>query len=1043
MKNKLIKNTLVSLHRTRGRFISIMLIIAIGCAFFSGVKASAPYMKSSAWDYFKAQSLADMHIKSSLGLTDGDLSALAAAENVDTAEAGYSADLIISRPDENITVTVYSYSPEDKLNRFILEEGRLPENDSECLADFNAYKCGGFSVGEKITLSSPDDDTDISDIVSNTEYTVVGLVRSPIYVSFEHGSTTVGNGVLNGYVFIPESNFSYEVYTDIYLTGKDFSEYDPYGSQYEAASKSLKTELEDISAERIEIRSDEIRSEFTEKTDKERTKLENAEKEYERGRKSYETGVKQLESGKSDFETNQRDFTESKKEYEAALEQIAESREKLESLRSSCDTVDKILEDYSEAYVKSLPTGLVDSLGEIQSLYDYFNIDIRIKDMLAVYIITDPKTDEVSKLTYHETISNTNEAIRSQCDTISAQIDESQRIAEENSAALEEGEQQFEEAQKNIEDNEKRLEESKTQLDEAKAKIDEGYQKLDDAEAEMEEELADGEWYVFDRDDLNPGYADYGSDTERVDAIAAVFPVFFILIAALVCVCTMTRMVEEQRTETGTLKALGFGNGAIAAQYIMYAAAASIIGSTAGVCIGLPLIPRIIFIAYQTMYCFPYISTPFLWSYFIGCLAVSLVCTGLSAGIAARTELISSPAQLMRPKPPKDGRRVLLERIPFIWKHLSFTFKVTFRNLLRYKSRFFMTVIGIAGCTGLLVTGFGLQYAISSIVDKQFGGIFKYDMIAVIDEKADTADLDELENMLLSMDSAESMGAYQKTKTASFGGNTAEDCYVFAPDDPSGLNRYISLRDRKTKMPQMISSSGVIITEKLSRLLGVKAGDRISIEGASGTVAVTAITENYTGHYIYMTKDTCQSLFGENADNIMLINKSGDENHEFAASLLKNPAVRAVSYSSDGTQKFNDLISSMNLVVVLIIGFAGALAFVILFNLVSISINERVRELATIKVLGFFDGEVSAYIYRENIISTLIGILCGMGVGVIFEKYVLLKCEVDSVMFNPDITAHCYIYAALITAVFSFIVNLFMHFRLMNIDMASSMKAVE
>ena len=287
------------------------------------------------------------------------------------------------------------------------------------------------------------------------------------------------------------------------------------------------------------------------------------------------------------------------------------------------------------------------------------------------------------------------------------------------------------------------------------------------------------------------------------------------------------------------------------------------------------------------------------------------------------------------------------------------------------------------------------------------------------------------------------MGAYQKTKTAYNGEKTADDCYVFAPEDTEKMNDYIVIQNRKTKEPLHITADGAIITEKLSRLLGVNVGDSIDIDGGTRAVKITGIAENYTGHYIFMTKETCLDVFGENGSNVMLVNMNGISDTEFSSKLLKNSAVQAVSYARDGSQKFNDLIGSMNLVVVLIIVFAGALAFVILFNLVSISINERMRELATIKVLGFFDKEVSAYVYRENLISTLIGIACGLVLGIVFEKYVLMECEVDAVMFNPDITAHCFVYSALITAFFAFTVNLFMHFRLTKIDMAASMKAVE
>ncbi len=1044
MKNNQLKNTLRSLHRTRGRFISILAIIAIGCAFFSGIKSSSGYMMDSAYKFVSGHNTADFRLRSTLGFSEDDVTALSESPDISDIYAGYSADLFITRNTENLIVSAYSYSADSDINIPEVMEGRLPESPDECVADYSPSGCEPFKIGEKITLSA-DSDSDIEDILSQTEYTIVGLVHSPLYISHSRDTSTIGNGSVNGYILIPEESFSYESYTDIYLCGESLSGLNCFHDEYSDRADITKESLEALADERVEIRREEVRKTAEEDISDARKELEDAEKEYKSGKDAYDSAVKQLETGRKELDEKKKELENAQKQYEDGAKQLEKAQEDFLTLQQTCLDIDDILEEYLESYVQTLPDELVNNLKDIQSAYDAFEINVNMRDMLAIYIITDPAADAAGKKEMRRQISSANELVRSQTSHIALQIQEQSELLNDTQLQISDGKKQLKEGETQLTDSEKQLEDSKTELEDARAELDDGYAELEKSENELNDAIENGKWYVLTRGEAFSAYAEYANDCERVDNVALIFPLFFILIGALVCVCTMTRMVEEQRTEIGTFKALGFEKGSIAMQYVIYAAAASILGSVIGVCISLPILPRIIFNAYVSLYDFPDIETPFKWTYLIGCLAVSVICTSVSAYAACKRELSAEPAQLMRPRPPKSGRRVFLERLPFIWKKLSFTFKVTFRNLLRYKSRFLMSVLGIAGCTSLLVAGFSLQHAISSIVDLQFGGILTYDAAIAFDTDADIETLDELTALIDGNDTVNSyMGAYQAIKEVSSDSKTVSDCYIVAPEDINELGNYIKLRERKSGLKLYIPEDGAIINEKLANVLGVKVGGTINVEDGSRGLTVLGITENYANNYVYITQKTCDELLGESASNSYLIDLAdGFDNNAFSEQMLKNDAVLSVTFSADGGDRFRDLIESLTLVVILIIVFSGALAFVILFNLVTINVNERIHELATLKVLGFYDGEVSSYIFRENIFSTLIGMLLGLAGGVGLLKIVIIFAEADSVMFNPTIPGYCFAVAAAITILFSTLVNITMHFRMKSIDMATSLKAVE
>lgn len=1057
MKKKLILNTLRSVKNTKSRFIAIMAIIAIGSGFFAGVKSASPDMKMSAAKYLDEQALADIHIMSDLGLDDTDVTAVGDAVSADGLYAGYSADLFMKyeNGDTERIVKVYSYSPDSSVNLPYVTEGRLPEKADEVFADERFFSAVTPEIGDKISLKTGDD-RDMEDILGRTEYTVVGKGLLPVYVSFERGSTTIGNGVINGWLLVPEENFTYDVYTDMYISLAEADGVDPYAEEYEEIVSRNVDALEDFGITQIEHRKSVI-------TDEAYEEINEAEAELEDGKKELADAEKELANGKRELADAEKEIADGKKEIADGEAELEEGRQQLadgeteynegvrsaEELNGVIGQLEKIITDYA---AKAADEGTVSEAVTALNGGTAFQTDETLEQLLAGYMMTPAEYDNGTKAASGQGISQYIAGLKEQLQAAETQLNAAAAELEAARQEIADGEAELEKARAEIADGEKEIEEHKQEIadgekeiEDAKAEIAEGEAEIADAEKELREQTEDAEWYVFDRD-FNPSYSSYAEDCDRVDAVAAVFPIFFILVAALVCCTTMTRMVEEQRTQTGTLKALGYSRYSIISQYVLYALAASIPGVIIGLLIGFNTIPPIIFKCYQSMYSQPYLLYPFKWDYAIGCTVAACLCTGLSALYASRLELVSCPAQLMRPKPPKNGKRIFLERVGFIWKRLKFTTKVTFRNLFRYKARLLMTVVGIAGCTGLLLTGYGLQYSITSIVDKQYGDIFLYDALVALDGNADDKAYEKVAEECGSTGlTKEKMLALQETVDISSDTDELE-AYLFVTENPDELESFIDLHERKSR-DKITLGDGIVLGEKPARLLGVKVGDSVYFDGKT-PVTVTAICENYTFNYAYMTSEVYNKAGFEDdyRGNMFLLNMTEvtEENEDVLSStLVKNDAVLAVSFSTSGGDKFRDLVSSLSMIIVVIIVAAGALAFVVLFNLSNININERVRELATIKVLGFYDGEVAAYVYRENILLTLMGTAAGLLLGIALEKFVIRTAEVDSVMFSVEIPAYCFLAAAALTLVFAAAVNVTLYFRLKKIDMAASLKAIE
>lgn len=819
-------------------------------------------------------------------------------------------------------------------------------------------------------------------------------------------------------------------------------------------------------------------------------KLSSGQKEYEEGLKQYEDGLAQFEEEKP---AALAQIAAYEKQAAELAQTLADGKEQIAGAKQVVAGIPPVLDAFADQSIPNpalFPQEIKTLLAALEQL-EQSQGAAGLSQMLSDYIITTSTDEKTALRAGIETgVASINAAIKTQeeelaqgetglkqlqdgiaqgkaalaqteqtlkesrekLDAAKAELESGAKALAEQEPLLKEkeaeGQKELDAAQTELAQGEKEYKDGLAAYQEGKAESD---QKLSDARAQIKDaenqlaELAEPTWYVWDRDN-NSGYANYQQDAEKVDAIAKVFPVFFVLVAALVCLTTMTRMVEEERTQIGTLKALGYGRGSIIAKYLLYATAASIAGCAVGLTIGFQLFPRVIISAYGILYNLPDPLTPFRWDYTLVCTVVAVLCTGLSALAACYKELMTCPAQLMRPRAPKSGKRVLLERVSFLWNKFSFIHKVTVRNIFRYKRRVLMTVIGVAGCTALLLTGFGLRFSISEIAGRQYGNVFVYDALAVTEEKGK-----ELQSLREKMDANPSLEGYigvtHKTMDAT-DGEVVKSVNLYVPEDAETFKNYIHLQERVGKKELTLQDGGVVITEKLSKQLSAGEGDTITLNNPDGrpvTVTVTGVAENYAMNYVYMTEaDYIKNFRTDPQVNTFLLNIGEDVNTErFSEELLGYGGILGMSYSEDGLAQFSDTISSLDSIIWVLIISAGALAIIVMYNLVNINVNERVRELATIKVLGFYDKEVSAYIYRENNIAAAVGMLVGLFGGVFLERFVIVTAEVDEVMFAPDIGIRCFVFAALLTILFTLIVNITLHFQLKRISMVESLKSIE
>ena len=1347
----------MEIRKSKSRFISILLIVALGVAFFSGIQASSPDMRYSGDAYYDESSLMDIKVVGTMGLTSDDVSSIESIDGIESAEGAWSTDVMCGEGQKQKVLHIESIN--DTVNKLDVQEGRLPEKSGEIFLDSTFASSNEYKVGDKVALREEGD----SPVLVTTEYTVVGTGRSPLYISFNRGNTTLGTGEVNGFGYVLPEDFDQEIYTQIYVTVHGAKGLTSYTDGYENLIAKIKDRVENIADDRCQIRLaavkadaqeeindaqkklDDGKKEADEKLADAKEELDKGEKDLEDGRKEYEDGKSQLEDakteladGKKQLEDAKTELTDGKNQLEDAKAQLADGKSQLESARSQLsssksqlDTARSQLDDGwsqvnaakaqladGQAQLDSAQKQVTSGLAELeenqktldenkakladgkaqieageqqleaakqtlttkQSELDQSKAEIiagqqqiestrtqlnaqkqQITDGLSqvsageaqlqdgISALESAKAQltelqsqlEIVRASYNAALENP-DASQEEIDILAAQVSaleeqeaavsqqiqaseaqiESQRqqlaatrselesglAAVENGlsqlsqkeselnagreqitagqaeidagwiqiqeqentlaaskAEIEAGEQELEKGQKQLKAAKKKLNKAQKEIDSnaetlaaGQAELDANVAKLNDSEAQYasgleqynsgarqiaeneakltsgeqeiaeneakladgekeiadnekkladgekeitdnekklqdaakdlkkgEKDLADGkkeyedakkdaedeiaenqqklndakkeledlempEWMVTDREDL-PEYTDYGDNADRLRNIGQVFPVIFFLVAALISLTTMTRMVEEQRTQIGTLKALGYKKSAIAAKYICYAFFATLLGSVLGMLIGEKIIPYIIITAYGIMYhnVANTISIDYQPGFALIASAASVVCTVGATLFASGKELQETPASLMRPPAPKEGKRVLLERLTFIWKHLSFSWKSTIRNLFRYKKRLIMTVFGIAGSMGLMLVGFGLQDSISDIAAIQYRELQHYDGMVIEDSDATEEELAELFEYMKENEQIAHCNRVQMTKISAPKGSSNISIYLFVPESLSEFAKDVTLKNRITGETYELTDEGAAISEKTASLLGLKVGDMIPLKKGDKEykVRVAVITENYMSHYLYMTPRVYEQTFGEKPEyeNIVFtMQEDCKDDLEMAGSrILANPGALSISYTSSLASQVDRMLSTLDAVILVLIVSAGMLAFVVLYNLNNINITERQRELATLKVLGFYDGEVSQYVLRENVILTVLGIMFGAVFGILIHRYVITTVEVDAVMFGRNIKPLSFLYSGILTSIFSIVVNGVMHFKLKTIDMVESLKSVE
>lgn len=1077
MKKAVIKDALREIKKSYKRFISILLMAFLGVGFFAGIRASSPDMLDTIDTYYKNQNVYDIQVLSTLGLTSDDINAISKIENVEHVDGNFETDGQIEVGNKEVIAKVMSLND---FNTPVLIDGSLPSAKNECVVEERFLTVNNKNIGDTIELSIKDMQNDNGEDVPylyEKELKIVGTVQSPMYISLDRGTSTLGSGKIDYYMYIPKSNVqANSIYTNIYVKVKDANKYTTSSKKYEDCVNSIKTEIEKIKDNREKSRYDSLVNTVTKKVEdaeKElntqktdaKSKIADAEKELENGKKQIENAEKTIKSNRIKAD---KEFNKAYAELINGKNKIADSEKQLESKEKQAnEEFDKL--EKQKAELNTQLTTLNSGITEVQKNIENINIALKNPNLTSEQKANFEKTKKQLENKLSE-LNNTKAQLVSAISKIDSGIatgkteiksaknklqsaknelkkNENAYYSTKNSTykQLDNAEEELELSKKELKDGENELEKNKKEFNE---KIADAESKLNDARAKIAE-IENPKWYVLDRNG-NAGYSSFIQDTDSIANIGKVFPVIFFIVAALISLTSMTRMVEEQRTQIGTLKALGYNKLQITSKYVLYASLACIIGSILGMSVGFVLLPKIVWKMYSMMYQIGDIQTSF--NFEIGSLGfILIVISILGATIyAVIKELIQTPATLMRPKSPKMGKRVFLEKVTFIWKRLSFSRKVTVRNIFRYKKRFLMTIIGIMGCTALIVTGFGIRDSIRAIMPDQYEKVFNYDLQINLKADLDKKQKQDFINSLTNDDKIEKLSETYMSSISAINENVEENVQIIVPNNNTDFNTLINLTDVKSKNNLSLPEDGVLLTDKAAQLLGVEAGDTITLKDTDENetnVKVTNVVENYVYHYIYMSKSMYENLYGKSFDSNVILTKDFNLDNEtednFVKDLMNMPEVASVTRISTAMNMMNDTMKSLNYVVVILIVSAGLLAFVVLYNLSNVNISERIRELATIKVLGFYDKEVYLYITRETIILTAIGLVLGLVAGYFLDFFILETCEINMLRFRKFVAPLSFVFAALITILFTIIVNIVTYFALKKINMIESLKSVE
>lgn len=980
MKNIMFKSTLREIKDSFGRWFAIFAIIALGVGFFCGLKVCKSAFLETGNTYLDEHNFFDYQLISTLGLESEDVENMSKLSEVEYAEGSFSADVLVTEEGSDSGETVAKFlTVSDRINTPSLKAGRLPEAGNECLADPQIFT--EDDIGKTINISSSNS-SDTMDMLAYDTYTITGIADSPLYLNFERGSSSIGNGSISCFIMIPKEGFDSEIFTEIYvkLNGSAFI----FSEEYEAISDMAEAPLTEALEKASERRYRSIVEDAEKQTDDARLQIEDSRKTLIASEKKLKASEAEIKNKEIELNEKQALINDGLSKYNSGVKEYNDKR----------DSAYSELEAY---YKKGLIT---------EEQYNYQ------KSVLDTEFAKSWETLQASK----------------------AQLD--------NSLTM--------------------LNEGQTSLNSAKNELANGLQKINDGKAELkkaEAELSDAEKevdkieypdsYVLDRN-TNIGYVCFDNDTNIVEGIAKVFPVFFFLVAALVCITTMSRMIEEQRTQIGVLKALGYNEKQIIGKYLFYSGSSAILGGILGFFAGTYIFTWVIWEAYKMMYEFSDVIFVFDWMTGLWALLAAIICSAGTTFYSCYHELACVPAELIRPKAPSSGKRILLERVGFIWQRLKFLQKVSIRNVFRYKKRFFMMILGICGCTALLVTGFGVRDSIKNVVSMQYDEIFHVDYEVTFSHDMSNDDCARFsdENSEYAEDC---LFLYTGSVDARQNG-LVKSVNLVVSDGDSDFEKFINLHNDDGPIEYPKDGQGVI-NSNLAENLNIKVGDSLTVYDSgmeSLTVKITGLCDNYVYNYLYINESTYKSVWGEPEINSAYVrgirNDDGDlagDPHEAGSSIMNSSNVSAVTVVQDFRNRIDNMMISLDYVVALIILSAAALAFIVLYNLTNINITERIREIATIKVLGFYPRETSSYVFRENIALTAIAAIVGLPLGKLLHAFAMSKIQVDLLSFDVHISLLSYILAVVGTFVFSEIINLVMRRKIDKISMTESLKSIE
>lgn len=1098
MNRSIIKLTKREIRSSLGRYLAIFAIIALGAGLFVGLRLSRPDFLETYNNYTNKTNFYDFRLVSTLGLTDEDIAEVKKMDGVKLAEGAVGADFLFNTADEDNLIMMAQSIPEN-VNQIKLKAGRMPEKANECLADPDMYSKD--DIGSTIKLSK-DNSEQTFDTFAYDEYTIVGLADSVLYINMERGSSTLGNGSVKGYIYIPADGFSTDYYTDIYVCVE--SEGYVYSDEYEQSTQKYVDGLEKFMSERAVIRRDAI--------------IDDAMSQLDDAKKQYEDGKTQYDAAKAEYDAGYAEYVQKKSDTEAQLEQARKEIENAESMMGNSSVIDQ-----KQAELDAAKAELDKGQAEYERGLQQFNAKAKlaygaVDEQIAYYEnrISDKQNDiaaqnaEIESLnaqlaeaqangdslkarliewkikTANDRISRDNadierynerlevhrqkraevdaelEPYRKQLEDAKAQLDSgyaqiaagqaeldaAREMISSGGAQLETAKKQYEqgkaEAERGFAEAEKELASGKAQLDAAKAELDKGAAELDSAEKQIKN-INHADTYVLDRD-TNAGYVCFESDTNVVQSVASVFPVFFFLVAALVCLTTMTRMIADQRTQIGIMKALGYSSGAIMGKYMFYSGSATVLGSIFGIAAGSFAFPAIVWFGYGLIYNLSGLTFTMNWPLALGITAANLLVTLLVTWYCCAKELKCAPADLIRPKAPEAGKRILLERIPTVWNDMSFMQKVSARNIMRYKKRIFMMLLGIGGCTALVLTALGLNDTIQNVVMRQYDDIILYDY-----EITMAYDMNEEEQEIFFSDAGDDIkdAVFLYRGLAEVSGGDAIKNATLTVTDGKKLCKYIDLSYDGEPIDYPGRGEAAINYNLARQLGGIEVGDEIKLttsEKKELTVTVSALFDNYVDSFVFISPETCEEQLGEVPEykSALANAPDGADINRCAEALTHDvDGVRGVTLSVDTKARMSSMMDGLLVVVAAIILCAGLLAFIVLYNLTNINISERIREIATLKVLGFYPNEAAHYVFRENLILTGAGAVFGLGLGVALHAFVMNAIKVDMMYFKPHISFLSFAVSIVITFVFAVIVNAIMRRRIDNIDMAGALKSIE